>query len=331
MVLLKGIGVAVGILVGLVLVAVIALYFYTSGEYRVADTVLTDPDLPRAEIGGLTLHAETFGDPGNTPLIVLHGGPGGDYRSLMGLQALADSFYVIFYDQRGAGLSERVPAEQLTVDTYLEELDNVIAHFAGARPVILVGHSWGAMLGAAYLGHAPEKVQRAVLMEPGFFNAAEMAEWNAQGSQYLSGLNYVWTALLTGFEAQHVSGPDDNASNDYLIGTIVHYFANHPDNPYHCPGEAYDAPSWRFGATANSAASTTPPEEIDRIELGTGYEGPVLMLASICNDWIGPDLQKRHADMFTNARLKIISDSGHEMVWDNPDETLAAIRQFLSE
>ena len=99
-----------GGVVGAFIVAAIGLYFATSGQYPVAATVVDDASLPQIEINGVRLHAETYGDPSNPVIIVLHGGPGGDYRSQLGARSLADTNFVVFYDQRGAGLSERVPA-----------------------------------------------------------------------------------------------------------------------------------------------------------------------------------------------------------------------------
>src|SRR5262245_60802661 len=70
-------------------------------------TVTEDPTLSQIEINGAHLHAEAFGDPNAPTVIVLHGGPGSDYRCLLPLQALAgDGYRVVFWDQRGAGLSE---------------------------------------------------------------------------------------------------------------------------------------------------------------------------------------------------------------------------------
>src|SRR5262245_39567974 len=79
-----------------------------TGDYSdlVPKTVDEDPSLPSLEISGTRLHLETFGTPGNPVVIVLHGGPGADYRSLLPLSALADDgFFVVFWDQRGTGLS----------------------------------------------------------------------------------------------------------------------------------------------------------------------------------------------------------------------------------
>lgn len=321
-----------GGVIGVLILAAIGLFFTTSGQYPVVATVLNDASLPQIEIDGVRLHAETYGDPSNPVVIVLHGGPGGDYRSLLGAKSLADTNFVVFYDQRGAGLSERVPAEELTVPKYLAELDAVVDKYSPDRPVTLLGHSWGAMLATAYLGKAPEKVARAILMEPGFFTAEEMQVWMTEAKPYLSGFGFYKNVAVISFQSLHVSGPDSNARGDYMMSEIIHQFANHPENPYHCPGEKFDAAAWRFGAVASQTAGKTDSTEIDLIAQGAeNYTGPVLLLASACNDWIGEDAQRTHLSFFQQGELMIVPNSGHDMIWDNPDETLPLIRAFLGK
>lgn len=319
-----------GALIGALLLAGLILFATTIGEYDIQATVTEDPDLSATEVLGHRLHTNIVGDPASTTIIVLHGGPGGDFRSLLPLEALSDKHQVVFYDQRGAGLSERVPAEALSLDGYLHELDAIIDLTSPDRPVSLIGHSWGAMLASAYLGEHPDKVRRAVLIEPGFLNADEANEWMIASRSYMSGPGFLWDAVVTGFEAMHVEG-DEDASNDYLMGEMVHGFANHPDNPYHCPGQAFDAPAWRFGALASRTAQNTPEAEFARLAKGTDFDGPVLFMAGSCDTWIGPELQAQHAESFANARLEVIENAGHDVIHDQPDAAVAAIRAFLDE
>lgn len=324
----------IGGLILLLLVAAGLLYVATIGDYTVPATVMDDPDLPRIEINGAVFHAETFGEPENPVVIVLHGGPGGDYRSLLGLQELADEYFVVFYDQRGAGLSARVPDEELTYQVMLADLDAFIEHFGLGEPVYLIGHSWGAMLASGYLGVAPEKVAKAVLGEPGFLSAQEAADWQATYKALVIDLKYYWEALRAGFEAMHVSGPDADASQDYLVGVrMLHYFTNHPDNPYHCPGEPFDAPAWRFGTRAGTAIQTSASDaDLDSLGVhAVETQTPILFLAGACDTWLGADLQAQHAALYPNARLEVIPDAGHDMFWDNHAASLAAVRAFLAE
>jgi proline iminopeptidase len=329
---LKIIGFIIGGLLLAGITGLVVLFVFTSGDYEVPATVVDDPNLSQIEVLGIQLHAETYGDPEDSVVIVLHGGPGADYQSLLGLQALSDEYYVVFYDQRGAGLSERVPAEQLNIEGYLKELDAIVDLYGSGEPVNIIGHSWGAMLLSAYLGYAPENVEKAVLAEPGFLNMEEFQAWMDYQTQFYASLDYLWFSTRTGFEAQHVDGPDENAADDYLYTQVVHYFSDHPDNPYHCPGEPYDAPIWRFGATASKASRQASPDEINSLESGADvYEKPVLFLAGECNTWIGPELQAKHADQYADSELITISNAGHDMFWDNPGETLLAVRSFLQE
>jgi proline iminopeptidase len=324
--------VMVGSLTGALIITALGLFFTTSGKYTVVATVVDDASLPQIEINGVRLHAETYGDPSNPAIIVLHGGPGGDYRSQLGAKSLADTNFVVFYDQRGAGLSERVPTEELTVPSYLAELDAVIDRYSPDRPVTLLGHSWGAMLATAYLGEAPEKVARAILLEPGFFTGEEAQDWMTQAKPFMSGLGFYMKASIIAFQSLHVSGPDSNAGQDYMMSEIIHEFANHPENPYHCPGEEFDAAAWRFGATASQTAGKTGADEIELIAQGAeSYPRPVLLLASACNDWIGEDAQRVHLSFFQQGELMIVPNSGHDMIWDNPEETMPLIRAFLGK
>ena len=314
---------------GLVVLAV-ALFLATRGDYPVARLVTQDPSLPSREIAGVRLHMEVHdGPPGAPVAIVLHGGPGGDFRSLRALSRLSDAVTVVFYDQRGAGLSERVAADRLSLDDHVAELGAVIDAVSPDRPPILIGHSWGAMLASAYLGAHPRGAVAAVLIEPGYLDAAGRAAWTERSREYLSGPPYWREALLTGFRARHVDGPDAAAAEDFLIGHMVGTFAGHPDNPYHCGG-GYAAPATRVGATSSAVWARAEDAQVDRVGADAGrFAGPVLFLAGRCNDWTGPALQRAHAARFRLATVVAVEEAGHDVVWDNPDATLAILRRFL--
>ena len=301
---------------------------------EVLRTVADDPALPRMELNGRLFHVDIHGEEDNPVIVVLHGGPGGDHRSLLALADLADAHRVVFWDQRGAGLSERVPAEELTAATALGDLDAIVGRVSPDDPVVLVGHSWGATLAAGYMRHRPGRVRAAVLAEPGYLDHQEYLSWKERYDELMSGWAYMRVAIAAGFAAQRISGPDEHAAGDYLVGQrILPAFLDHPGNPYHLPGRRYGAPSWRWGRVAGEALAgeTFDHETLDRVD-GEQANGdtPVLFLASEHNSWIGESLQRRHAEASPGAGLAVIADSGHDMFWDNPDETLEAVRRFLS-
>jgi len=327
----KRVLVGVAVLLAAVITGAIAMWVATRGDYPVLATVTGDPSLPSIEVGGVALHVQQFGPDAGPAVIVLHGGPGGDFRSLLPLAALADDgFRVLFYDQRGAGLSERVPEEMLTLGDHLAELDAIAARLSPDDPVILIGHSWGAMLASAYLGQHPDRVARAVLIEPGFLSADGADAFLDRLNAMMRGPAYLWEAVETGFRAQHVTGPDAAAADDFLIGHMVHVFASHPENPYHCPGEPFDSPSWRYGAEASRAVMAQASRaDLDSLGEVSAFSGPVLLMSGACNDWIGAPLQARHVELFADARHIDIPDAGHDVIDDQPAAALDAIRGFI--
>ena len=146
-------------------------------------TVEDDPSLARIEVNGTTLHAEAYGDPTAPMIMMLHGGPGSDYRSLQPYRVLADDgYYVVFWDHRGAGLSKRHDPSSYDLDQYLEDLRQVIEHYSSSstQPIVFIGHSWGAMYATWFIdvyGDYGGRVAGAVLSEPGAFTKAGLEDY----------------------------------------------------------------------------------------------------------------------------------------------------------
>lgn len=104
-----------------------------------------------AQVPGGKIYWRKFGAGGKTPLLTLHGGPGSSHQYLLPLQALADERPVIFYDQLGCGRAD-APEEDsaYSIQRSVDEVDAVRAAL-GLDRVVLLGHSWGALLAVEYL------------------------------------------------------------------------------------------------------------------------------------------------------------------------------------
>lgn len=311
----------------------VVAYLRTSGARRVARTVDQDPALPSIEVDGYRFHGETHGDEGRPVVIVVHGGPGWDYRALLSLEALADDYFVVFYDQRGSGLSPRVEASKLTLESSLADLDAIVDRFRGDGRVSLVGHSWGAMLVAGYLGRRPEKVSHAVLAEPGFLDAETLRRSGIHlGPRWE--WSFLWFASRTWLESLHVTGPDADARRDYFMGKV----AARANPEYYCggtlPPAAHDY--WRAGATAmaavlRSASNARGRPDIDLTRGLDRFDREVLILASECNQVIGVEQQRILATYFRRAQLRVVAHSGHMMFSEQPATSVALVREYLAD
>lgn len=109
------------------------------------------------------------------PILMLHDGPG--VPALPALAAMttrpldfaADSgFDVFYYDQRGAGLSDRLDlrrAAPYTVDRHVRDIEEIRRRI-GEENVILAGHGWGATLATSFLATHPDRVAKLILLSP---------------------------------------------------------------------------------------------------------------------------------------------------------------------
>jgi proline iminopeptidase len=105
-------------------------------------------------IDGARVYYLPVGSPERHPLIVLHGGPGLDHTEMHPwMDVLADTFYLIYVDQRGQGRSERVDPATLTLGRFAEDVTKLAAALGFARYSVL-GHSFGSFVA---LAHAVEQ------------------------------------------------------------------------------------------------------------------------------------------------------------------------------
>ncbi len=154
--------------VAIIFVLSIFLLMVLIAPIRLPRTVQFDTSLPYTDINGYKYHMEVFGSFKSPTVIMVHGGPGQGYSYMTGLKDLSKNYQVVFYDQRGAGLSPRVAKNTITIQQNIEDLDSIVDHFANGKQVKLIGHSWGGALVIGYLSKHPEKVSQAVVIEPAF-------------------------------------------------------------------------------------------------------------------------------------------------------------------
>ena len=106
-------------------------------------------------------------------LLWLHGGPGGAERPLFRYfnSELENDFVVVYWDQRGAGRSfdPKADPHRLTIAQHVADLDAVVDHLRQSLSqdkIILMGHSWGAVLGLLCAQAHPDKVSAFIGVNP---------------------------------------------------------------------------------------------------------------------------------------------------------------------
>lgn len=290
----------------------------------VPKTVVEDPSLPHIAVNETLLHAESFGAPNDPMIMVLHGGPGADYQGVLPLKALADDgYHVVFWDQRGTGLSQRHNADEIDLEVYLRDLELVIEHYSSASeaPLVFIGHSWGAMYTTLFIneyGDLGGRIRGAILSEPGAFTRKQLDAYLERlfGSVDLIGEQLADTAWLSNFMT-----PSGHARADYL--------ASHNSS---VPGEHIKggAPKIRVGAVvAAKLLDLVLNQDFDWTTNLDSFDAPVLFLRGSLNEAATLEHQQELAASYPNSEVITIADVGHEMIWEKPEDYLVETRNYL--
>ena len=139
----------------------------------IIDSLFTEiPDVPRlcdsftgekmkVDIGDCSLYVEIEG--GGVPLVLINGGPGASHHCFHPhLSAAKDYFKVIYYDQRGCGLSDYNPGEGYCFEQTIDDLDK-LRQALNIDKWVVAGHSYGGAITQYYTVKYPENTLGMVL------------------------------------------------------------------------------------------------------------------------------------------------------------------------
>jgi proline iminopeptidase len=289
-------------------------------------TVAEDHDLPAIAMNGSRFHLQTMGNPANPVIVFLHGGPGGDYRSMLRMAELADHYFLVFWDQRGAGLSMRHNRTLLTIDTYLADLDSLVERYSPGRPVYLIGVSWGGMFATAYINQHPTRVAGAVLIEPGPLDGTtaerlkdDIVDFDL-GAEWLNDM--VWSSQFL--------GSDDHARMDYerMLGV-------RDAQPRFHLSRTDPEVGWRQGAAAAKYLIEDGKDghghfNYDFTTHLSAYTTPVLFVAGSMSEVLGESLQQTQIHRYPSATLEVVQGAGHDVAWVKAAEVVSLIRGYLT-
>src|SRR5258705_10071606 len=258
-----------------------------------------------------------------TPVILLHGGPGYSSFYLKPFEALSDDRPVVRYDPLGGGKSDRITDTTLfTIAHFVRELDSLRSHLGYAK-VHLLGHSWGTILALEYYRVHPEHVASLTLASA----ALDIPTWERNARRLVGTLSdSAQRAIRTRERQGRFDAPDYQAALGEFYGKYV----------------------WRHPVQADlDSLMTTVNEAIYNYMQGpseftiTGtlkrYDGtPLLKDITVPTlytvgefDEANPPTIKRFAQMTPGAQVVVFPGAAHLTPWDARDERIRTVRAFL--
>lgn len=253
----------------------------------------------------MTLHVHEWGNRDAPPLLCLHGitSHGARFRRLAAERLGA--YRVLAPDLRGHGLSEWEPPWNLAthVNDVLETMDAL--HLERAD---VVGHSFGGRLALELAAHRPERVARAILLDPA-----------------------VWVPPAVALERAERHRPDESFAS--IADAVEARLADNPKAPRTLVEEELphhlrlgDDGRWRFryapvAVVAAYGEMATPPP-LDRVL------APVLLIRALDSEVVPEPLAEIVRDTLSDCKVVTVP-GGHIVMWDALAETADAMLSFL--
>ena len=262
----------------------------------------------------INLYYEDHGS--GAPIVLIHGYPLNGASWEKQVPVLLDAGYrVITYDRRGFGKSSQ-PTTGYNYDTFAEDLQKVISHLE-LRDAALVGFSMGGGEIARYIGKYGSKgISKAVFISsvpPFLLKTADNPE--GVDAAVFEGIQKAISADRYGFFTEFFK---NFYNTDVLMGKCVSEHAVHA--------------SWNVAALSSATASLAcvPTWHEDFRQNLARVDIPTLVIHGDA-DRIVPisAAGAKTAKMVQGAKLAIIKDGPHCIIWTHAEEVNRELINFL--
>jgi proline iminopeptidase len=290
------------------------------------DRVLTAGEGFVAVPGGKVWY-RVMGSGTRTPLVILHGGPGGQSCGFSVLEDLSKERPVIIYDQLGSGRSERPADPSLwRTDRFVDELAAVRTGL-GLPRIHLLGHSWGGALAAEYLlTKKPEGVRSVIFSSP----LLSTSRWLADARKLRSTLPEPLQAALSRCES--VETADDEAckaADEAFTERFVRGAKQLPDLPA-CRGSSRNEQIYRQMWGAAEFTATGSLRDFDRTAQLGELHLPVLFLAGRHDEAV-PETIDEFRSTVPGARMIVFENSAHASYRTETARYVKIVGDFLRQ
>ena len=262
---------------------------------------------------GYRLNVEEVGE--GFPLIVLHGGPGMDHTMFRPfLDPLGEDFRVLYVDERGQGLSDRVDPQTLSLEVFARDVD-VVAEALALDHFALLGHSFGAIVA---MNHATEIRTAVAYVISGGADTSDALLADVEAS--LGAMGEAGKPIAATWEEEKTVETEEQL-RELLRAQMPFHF--HGEVPPGYGDETIGTPDvLRHFANVGYGDFDFPPKLAD-------VHKPVLVIVGEQDRTTTPRAARALHDGLPNSELVIIPEAGHMSFVEQQDVYLDAVRRFL--
>ena len=287
-------------------------------------------------------HVRLWGNPDGAPLVLVHGwmDVAASYQFMV--DALPEEFFrshcIIAPDWRGFGHTSGPACDHYAFADYLGDLDGLLDHYAGERPVELVGHSMGGNVVMMYAGVRPERIRRLINLEGFGMPATRPAQAPARYAKWLDELKALERGdiALKDYDAAAGVAARLMKTNRRLSHDKADWLARQWAEPR---TQADGATRWHIlGEAAHRVISAQLFRVEEQLALYERIAAPVLMVeasdSSLSQWWQDRfTLEEFHQRLQSvpSLRREVIQDAGHMLHHDQPEALARQLAVFLAE
>jgi len=267
-----------------------------------------------------------LGEGKQTPILMLHGGPGGTSKSFYQFASLGEDRPVIIFDQLGSGRSDH------HTDTTLLKVENFVEQVAalktslGLKEFYLHGHSWGTALALEYYLKYPKGIKAIIFNSPYFSTPL----WKADADTLISTLpDSIQLAIKTGEKDHDFESPGYKNANEVFnknFGVRKTRLTSELDTAT-SEGNTFIY-NYMWGPTEFTATGTLI--NYNRVQSLKTINIPTLFITGEFDE-ARPATVKYFQSLVPNAQYVMIEGAGHGTMHDNRIQNLNAIKKFLDE
>jgi proline iminopeptidase len=270
-------------------------------------------------IRGISLFVQVMGQ--GYPLVLMHGGPGQDYTTLLPLKPLADRYTLIFYDHRCNGQSDSLPMSSMTMENLCADAD-ALREELGFEKWAVLGHSFGGNVALEYALRYPQSLSHLLLMNTG------ADQWWVQHNapDLLAKRGYSASAV----QAAHRFYNGQVTAEEYFP-TVLKFFKAYyyRFSPLGLVHDILFGPRAKFRPEATIFGYSQLLDGWTVMDRLNEIEVPTLVLAGRHDFLFPPEHQAILADHLPNAHLRLIERAGHNPQMEQPAQVIQAIRDFM--
>jgi haloalkane dehalogenase len=259
------------------------------------------------------------------PILMVHGNPTWSFffRSL--IKALRSDHRVIAPDHMGCGLSDKPPSSRydFRLQSRIEDLGALMIHLKPDRPVTLILHDWGGMIGLAWALEHLHQIGRVIIMNTAGFFPPRGKSIPMRLRLIRSGGAFVEKAVLC-FNlftraAIHMA-PHRRLPPDVAAGFLAPY--NSVNNRLATLKFVQDIP---LGPDDPSGKIVLHVQN----NLYKFKQIPMMILWGAHDFVFDRDYYREWRRRFPNASAHWFTDAGHYLLEDVPNKIVPLIREFL--